>query len=361
MRTRTSGLIQVLAAVFIGAACGGAPTPVATATPTPAAVLDDHFGFLIGNAVRSESDPKTLFVLDIAKDSGGVVSPDGRSQAYWATNELRVIKIAPGAQPRTLIAITGKGEGALYFAWSTDSTGLVVGVNGGGGGQADAPPGYTALRVVDVAGGVAREIARIRNANVLPLAWDRQAHLIAGYQPSGIGAIAYYTIDESGAVKTVPAGPGLYVVEANQDGTHVLGRGDPNNVVRVWPRESYESGAVLSATGDEHIATVAWRPGTAEIGVLFHGDRLELWDASGARRTIVLPAAPTSSDRYATLAFRADGKGVVITRHSGVDKGASYPPADTYAVAVDLASGRSVAFPTAGAVPLPGTSVRIGS
>lgn len=360
MRIRTSGLIQLLVALFIGTACGSMPGSVATTSPTPASVLDDHFGFLIGNAVRSESDPKTLFVLGIPNDHGGLVSPDGRHLAYESKDELRVIDIAPNAVPRTLLTRAAKETG-FHIAWSSDSTGLVVGVTGPWAPVADVPPGYTAVRVVDVAGGTPREITRIPNANVDPLTWDRQAHVIGAYEQSSSGARSYYVVDEGGTLKRANAGPGLYVVEANQDGKHVLGRGDPNNVVRIWPHDSYERGVDLRAASDEHIATVAWRPGSSEIGVLFHGDRLELWDASGARRTIALPVASTSSDRYATLAFRADGKAVVISRQSGIEKGTSYPPSDTYAIAVDLASGRSVVFPTAGAVPLPGTSVRIGS
>jgi len=45
----------------------------------------------------------------------------------------------------------------------------------------------------------------------------------------------------------------------------------------------------------------------------------------------------------------------VISRQSGVE-GSS----DTYAVAVDLASGRSVVIPMVGNGPLAGTSVRVG-
>ncbi len=70
---------------------------------------------------------------------------------------------------------------------------------------------------------------------------------------------------------------------------------------------------------------------------------------------MTLPAAPPSSDRNATLAFRVDGKAVVISRQSGVEGST-----DTYAVAVDLASGRSVVIPVAGNGPIAGTSVRIG-
>src|SRR5438445_3518950 len=176
MGWRVRGVVYMLLALVSAAACGSGPSRVGATTPTPAqaVVFDDHFGVLVGNAVRHEGGPEPLFVLGIASDSGGVVSPDGRRLAYWANGDLRIIDVAPGAQPRTLLAIAGN-EGALYFAWSTDGTGLVVGVNGGGGGFADAPPGYTALRVVDVAGGTPREIAGIRHANVVPLPWARQA------------------------------------------------------------------------------------------------------------------------------------------------------------------------------------------
>jgi hypothetical protein len=173
-----------------------------------------------------------------------------------------------------------------------------------------------------------------------------------------MGAGSFDVIDDRGTVKRTNAGPGLYVVEANLDGKHVLGRGDPNTAVRVWPSDSYARGVVLVSTaGDEHIATAAWRPGTSEVGVLFHGDRLELWDASGARRTVTLPTAPTTSDRYASLTFRADGKAVVVTRMAVVDKDT---PPTMYAVEVDLASGRTSVFDWASVYGGPAISVRIG-
>ena len=355
MRRRTSDVIRFLMVLIIATACGSANPTVATKTPVSAAILDDHFGFLVGNAVRTESDTKPLFVLPIPEDTAGVVSPDGRRLAYVGSNDVRVIDIAPKAQPRTLFTVSGE-EGGAYLAWSSDSTGLVFGVTGPPSPVNEGPPSYTKLRVIDAAGGTARDVIRIPNANVIPLAWDRQAHLISAYESFEIGAGAYDVVGEDGTRKVTAARPGLYVLAASQDGKHVFGHGDPQNVVRVWPLESYERGLDLQATSDEHIATIAWRPGTAEVGVLFHGDRLELWDAGGARRTVTLPAAPPSSDRYATLAFRVDGKAVVISRQSGVEGST-----DTYAVAVDLASGRSVAIPVAGNGPIAGTSVRIGA
>ena len=355
MRIRTSGVVRLLMALVVATACGSGPSTVATTSPSPAAVLDDHFGFIAGNSVRVESGARPLFVLAIPSDTAGVVSPDGRRLAYLADNQLNVINIASGAQPRTLFAMGAK-EGAMYLAWSSDSTGLVVGVTGPLAPVNEGLPSYTKLRVVDAAGGASRDVISIPQASVVPLAWDRQAHLISAYEATQSGAGAYDVVAESGTFQRTNAKTDLYILAASQDGKHVFGHGDPNNVVRVWPIDSYDRGVELRGTTDEHVATVAWRPGTAEVGVLFHGDRLELWDANGARRTIALPAAKASSDRLATLAFRADGKAVVISRQSGVEGST-----DTYAVAVDLASGRSVLIPMVGDGPLAGTSVRISS
>jgi hypothetical protein len=283
MGTKVRSVIQTLIVLLVATACGTSPSAVATPSPSAstAAILDDHFGFLAGNVVRRESDLQPVFVLAIPTESGGVISPDGRRLAYEAGNELRVIDIAPGAVPRTLLTTTNK-ESGIHLAWSNDSSGIVVGVVGPWRPAVDVPPFYTEIRVVDVASGKVRVVTRIADANVDPLTWDRQTQVITAYQQSSSGAVSYYVVAEGGLLKRSNAGP-FYTVAASQDGRHVLGQGDPNSLVRVWPFNSYERGVELrSATPEEHIAMVAWRPGTAEVGVLFHGDRLELWDANGA-------------------------------------------------------------------------------
>jgi hypothetical protein len=330
-------------------------------------VLDDTFGFVlnkvfdnypipgpVGLKVRRESDPQPVYELGIESPNGINVSPDGRHAVYWSNNELRHIDIAPNALPRTLFAVP-PNESALYIAWSGDGTGIVVSVNGGGGGFADAPPGYTALRVVDVAGGQSREIIRVPNTNVLPLSWDRQAHLIAAYQPSSSGARSYYLIDEAGTFVRSDAGPGLYQVEASGNAQQLLGYGDPADVLRVWPRASYPAGTELRSAGGERILDAHWRPRTDEIGVLFQ-DRVELWDARGEHRVLaVLPlpsAASASRERGGSvrggLFFRADGNAVFINRQIDF-----YPDLD--AVAVDLVNGRTALLP--GLAPQPSVFV----
>ena len=344
---------QALLALTFAAACGGS-TSVGTSSPTPATVFDEHFGVLIGNTVRAEGGPQALFSLPIASESGGVVSPDGRRLAYWAGNELRVIGVARDAQPRTLLSITD-GEAALYFAWSSDGTGIVVGVNGGGGGQGDAPPGYTALRAVDVAGGAPREIVRIKNANVVPLAWDRKAHLIAAYEPIASGTYNYDLVSEDGTVKQTPPMTSLYFLEASHDAQQVFGHVNlPSTALRVWPVASYEKNVDLTVPAGQHILAVRWRPGSTEIGILFP-DRLELWDASGARRTFAVPPTSPSSDRSASLVFRADGKAALVGRRIESSPGTL----ETYTVAIDLATGRNAVVQWPGDALEPGRSVRV--
>jgi hypothetical protein len=375
MSTSSRGLGQALLALTVAAACGSAPSTVATNSASasrtessPAlAVLDDNFGFVLnkvydnypipgppGLKVRRESDSLPVFELGIESPNGINVSPDGRHAAYWSNSELRHIDIAPNAVPRTLIAIPSN-ESALYIAWSGDGTGIVIGVNGAGGGFADAPPGYTALRVVDVAGGQPREIVRLPNTAVIPLAWDREARLITAYQPSSSGARSYYLIDEAGSINSSIAGPGLYEVEASNYAQQVFGHGDPGSVLRVWPRGSYAAGVELRAAGDERILDAQWRPGTAEIGVLFE-DRIELWTASGARRSLALPTlgvqASAARQRGGSvrggLFFRADGKAVFANRL--IDFYSDPDP-----IAVDLATGRTAAV--SGLAPAPSVFV----
>ena len=343
------GAGQALIALMVVAACGSTPSTVAktsaspSASPAAATIFDDRFGFVAADAVRRESDPQPVFGLGIGEVSG-VVSPDGRQLAYWAANELRVVQISPHSSPRTLMVVK-QPEYALYVAWSSDSTGLAVGVNAPVANPApDGPPAYTALRIADVANARTAEIARIANANVVPLAWDRQAHLVTAYEPSSLGARGYYVIEEGGRVARSDAGPGLYIVEASRDGLNVFGHGEPASVVRVWPRATYAGGVELRATGDEAILAVGWRPSTSEVGVLF-GDRLELWDVGGARRTLALPVLANASYSRNVLIFRADGGAAFLVGEA--------------VVAVDLVSGRTQVVSWSGPFPMQGGSVRL--
>ena len=86
MRIRTSGVIPLLMGLVIATACGSSNPAVATGSPTPSAgaIVDDHFGFIVGNAVRPESVTKPVFVLPIPEDTAGVAR---RTAGIWLTSE----------------------------------------------------------------------------------------------------------------------------------------------------------------------------------------------------------------------------------------------------------------------------------
>ena len=345
------------------------PTPSPTASATPAAVLDDRFGFVslsFANpppvwraAVRREIDARpTHDLLDgvggrsvvsnyqIPASYGLAVSPDGRRLAYWTVQadqfplELQVLDLAPGARPRTIVTLTKEfgdvvGESVV---WSSDGTGLVIGVGTSplrcGADGPPCPPKDAALYLFESADGKPREIARIRGGSLVPVAWDRQARLVAAFEvDSGGGRVlAYDLIQEVGAIARTPmviGAGGTVVVEASSDAKQVLAHeySSPGQVVHVWPLASPERAVVLTPGGEQVFAPARWRPGSAEIGVLF-GDRLELWDATGARRRVQFP--PSTPD-FRPFFFRIDGSAAFL---------GTYGQNPSF-VAVELASGRS--------------------
>jgi hypothetical protein len=353
------------------------PTSLPTASASPAAVLDDRFGFVsVSSAsvpssrrdgVRRESSAQPTYDLadglgtprrtvpsnnQLADPYGLAVSPDGRRLAYWTAIgadqlplELQVLDVAAGARPRTLVTLAQEfgdvvGESVV---WSSDGTGLVFGVGESflkcGCCAPSCPPKYSALYLLDAAGGKPREILTMRGNSIVPVAWDRQAHLVAAFEFEGRAGgrvLAYDVVEESGVVKRtqmVIGTGGSVTVSASDDAKQVLAHefSSPGQVVRVWPLASPDNAIVLSARGEQILAPARWRPGTRDIGVLF-ADRLELWDATGTQRRVPLPPSPSD---FRPFFFRVDGSAAFL---------GTYGQTSSY-VAVELASGRSTVIP----------------
>jgi len=359
------------------------PTSTPTASASPAAVLDDRFGFVSVSfapspspvwqvVVRRESDVQPSHDLtdglgnqrrmvmsnyQMPVSYGLAVSPDGRRLAYWTAIvdpnggpsplELHLLDLAPGARPRTLVTLTPEfgevvGESVV---WSNDGTGLVIGMGSSplrcGADAPSCPPKYSALYLLETAGGKPREIASMRGNSIVPVAWDRQSRLVAAFElePGEGRVLAYDLIDESGGLvraQMIIGTSGTVTVAASYDAKQVLVHeySSPGQVLHVWPLASPERAVVLSPRGEQILAPARWRPGTAEIGVLFD-DRLELWDATGARRRVPLPALQPSAGGFRPFFFRLDGNAAFVGR---------YGPTPSY-VAVELASGRTAVIP----------------
>jgi hypothetical protein len=233
--------------------------------------------------------------------------------------------------------------------WSNDGTGLVISVGNTWLSRGCAPgapacrPKRSALYLLEAAGGEPREIASIPDNSIVPVAWDRQAHLLAAVEfeldEGGGRVLAYDVIEESGGLKRTQmtiGDAGTVTVAASYDAKQVLAHeySSQSQVVHVWPLFSPENAVVLSPRGERILAPARWRPGKAEIGVLFE-DRLELWDATGARRRVALPALPPSPERYRPFFFRIDGIAAFVGTYGQI----------TGYVAIEVATGRSAVIP----------------
>ena len=362
---------SVRAAILVGllvsaAGCVPPGTPSASspaivgersATPSPSAspgrVLDDRFGFisvdpsLAAPIVRRESEPQAIFTL--GGSSGGLaVAPNGRRAAYWVDNKLHVVEVAPNAQPRVVFDRSGgpaAREDFAGFAWSSDGTGLVFATTAPSPiPGADAPPEYSALKLVEASGGPPREIIKVPGRKLTPLSWDRQVRLVAAYAAFSSGIGVFYAIGEDGNARTTDLSPGLVTLESSPDAKLVLGRGFAPDLVRLWPVGSPAQATELRSPTSEPILAARWRPGTTEITVVL-SDRLELWDVSGNRRRVPLPTLPQTSNVNRSLELRIDGSAAFV----GV-------PIDgrpeLYSIAVDLASGRSAVLTGVGVASL---------
>jgi hypothetical protein len=272
-----------------------------------------------------------------------LVAPSGRQVALWADNKLQILEVAPNAQPRIVFDLSAQPAKEEYaaVAWSSDSTGLVVATYLPSSIMAlDTPPEYSALRLVEVSGGPPREIIRVPGRELTPLLWDRQSRLVAAYWAYSSGIAAYYVIEEGGNAQVSDVAPGLVALEASPDAQQILARGFTPDLVRVWPVTAPARATELRSSASERILAARWRPGTAELAVVF-SDRLELWQASGGRRVVPLPPLPQTSNVNRSLALRIDGTAAIVGLP--ID---GLP--EMYSVAVELASGRSAVLTTGG-------------
>lgn len=325
-----------------------APTASPSASPSPsgaAAILDDRFGFLIwGNSVtvRSETEPSALTSFAAGGRSwtslSRFVSPDGRSVAYWdPAGPGAVLKVRPaiGGSPRTVLTAQ-PGMSGNAFAWSSDSTGLVVAVDNDCEEICAAQGGTPVqeLWTVDLTSGATERVAS--GKFWIPVIWDRTRGLVAaGVTGPGGYLVGYDLIDltrQPHTVRSTEFRPTvLGRLAASSDARNVLltynvpsgGGAAITNALAWWPLAQPDARQEVSFDGDGAV----WRPGTTEIwwvGGLTpagcrvapcSGTQLVSFDvASGVRRS--LPGTFGAN----LLAFRVDGSAAIadVDNHGAV-------------------------------------------
>ena len=300
----------------------------------------DRYGLVIGATLRSEGDPRRIAEL-AAIPVNGAVSPDGRRLAYWEAlpgggeaRVLRLFDIAAPAQERVLVTLpatetanvtTGGG-----VAWSSDGSGLLIGVRSAAYVSGGVPVGaerpvYTALRDIDVASGAVRELARLMASLPLrPVAWDRRSRVAAAVGIGDGGYTGTYVVARDGAEPTTsPICCNIAPAVGAPDATRALAVSFEPRALLVWPLADAAQRTTMDAAAGERIDRAIWR-NAREIVVLIGGDapgatRLEVWSLDGRRRVVLTGARDLS-------AIRADGTAAIVSGEVvDLDTGTRWP------------------------------------
>jgi hypothetical protein len=350
--TPSAGLATASGAAATAPASTTAAAATTAGSPTPSLSINDRFGFAVQNrdvAIRGETSDAVISSF-APKDRSftfysRVVSPDGRFVAYWDPVEggpvLRVRSVLGGDARAVLTGPSGMSGNA--FAWSSDSTGLVVavdnncfGVCGGTGGTLAAE-----LWTVDVGSGATEKIAT--GSIWLPVAWDRAAKLVAaGVTGEGGYLTGYDVVDlnlQPHPVRSITFRPTVIGrLKASGDARYVMLsvgiQGSPSSLA-WWPIAQPEKRAPVQFDG----LTAEWRPGTSEIwwmdgrepaGCVMEmcaGTELISFNVATGARTVV------QRGRFGSLleGFRVDGSAAIISAHS---------TARTELTLIEIATGR---------------------
>jgi hypothetical protein len=247
----------------------GSPSP-----SSPAGVLDERFGFVVYDQdakVRSETSDAVISSFPAKGRSftfySRVVSPDGRSVAYWdPVDNGAVLHVRPvvGGADRAALTVRAGMKGNT-FTWSSDGTGLVAAIDDDCQ-ETCGRPGVTELWTIDLASGATEKVTS-GEVNWLPITWDRAAKRIAAGVTGPGGYLAAYDVFDLSrqpyAVRSTPLRPTVIGrLKASSDARYVLlqTRGSPDSLA-WWPLAEPEKRSEVAFDG----VGAEWRPGTSEI------------------------------------------------------------------------------------------------
>jgi hypothetical protein len=313
------------------------PSPGASATTQPSASpvgnvrVDGSHGFFTSSSreqavLRTEQDATPLTQLPAA--TGFTVSPDGHRVAFLRTADSSQ-QIMWGdatrlAEARVAVDLSSSGELVTgNVVWAADNSNSILFAVAKPSGQqgVDPPPAHSALRSVDLATGVVRELARTNNDWVLvPLIWHPRDSVAAAFE-TGAGGFAYsYIVVRGGqGERTVFGGSqGPLGLRADRDGARVLGLfGTSNDLyLKWWVWDRPDQPREMRAPAGEGVVHAAWRPGSDEIGVEVlstaprqtpASGRFELWSVSSDARRVVAASG-------GFVMFRQDGTAAIGVR-----------------------------------------------
>ena len=352
----TASLSPRATATASGTAAVATPTASSSSagpTSTGASVLDDRFGLLVYDEdakVRSEASDAVISSFPAKSRSftfySRVISPDGRSVAYWdpvANGAVLHVRPVTGGTDRAVLTVRPAMMGNA-FAWSSDGTGIVAALDNNCQ-ELCAGPAVNELWTIDLASGATERVAS--GSIWLPVTWDRAAKRIAaGVTGPGGYLTAYNVIDlnkQPYVVRGTPFTPTVIgQLKASSDARYVLFRtmGSPDSLA-WWPLAEPDKRSQLAFDG----AAAEWRPGTSEI-----------WWSSGLTpagcRTAPCAATELVSFDVMTGARRSIARGGVGALLIGfrVDGSAAITavPGTSTVIVVDVQSGSTATITVSG-------------
>lgn len=321
-------------------------------------------GASVGLRLEGAADP---FVVFETEDTG-LVSPDGRKIAFFVRDQgdyRQALQVFDGMTGDLRELVRLQDESPSGYGWAEDSSGIAYGARSSRSesGGVDPPPIYTAVRVVGLANDTPREIARLRNENLVTVGWARAEKLVLARSGWAEGSSRAITVGEDGRVVRAaigtPASPESVVV--SPDRTASAGRFWSmsstlnDSGVTVWQAGS---NALVSerrtdpATG---VAAFAYRPQTSDLVVLLvqttpagPATSIEIWPDHG--RGMPRPLW-TVDDLYGQdsqgFFLSADGASAFVSF--------LYPGRPVRRMKVDLVSGQAAAVTFPDRTPYVGT------
>jgi hypothetical protein len=380
--------IVAIAATLFGACSVASPSPapsailptaaVATVTATPPAsptattpgsalrfglVTQDGLAFPSG--LRLESDPSPFGRIQGRSAS---VSPDGRRIAYWhvppasedTAGELRTLDLTTGVESVTLLASAPDRAGGI--AWRSDGSALVVATASRSlaFGGIDPPPSYTRVHTIDLAGGQARELARLDASRFYPIAWSAETKIVVGVDNGEGGIHQIHRIREDGTrIAGGPIDVGYQRYDATRDGRTLLGiayRGEGDHIyttAQLIAADSPVGVGTRELVDDPYIIDARFLP-TNEVAVLVRAGTprhygLEVWPAGLAGQGRRIWTSPDEAPfANGDLFARVDGRAVYL-------RGAEATGRPSPWLRIDLDTGSATELPAA-AEPLSGLS-----
>lgn len=348
-------------------------TPVAslaTTSPAPVPPSTLRAAFIqrgpgVSFGLRLEGADEPFIVFDT--DSPGIVSPDGRRLAFFIRDQgdyRQSLQVFDGLTGDLRELVRLQDESPSGYGWSEDSAGLAYGARSNRieSGGVDPPATYTAVRLIGLPGGSSREIARVRNENLVVLGWHRAEKIVLGRSGWAEGSSRPISIREDGGITRASAGemvsPQSVVASPDRTvsaGSYWSASTDPADSRRMiehsgvvfWDAASASVRATRTTDRDHGVAAFAYRPNSADLMVVLSGQTasgpsttVELWPdhGRGAVRQIW-----TLDDRFSSgeqgFFLKADGTAAYVSF--------LYPGRTARHFVVDIATGvaNTVSFP----------------